>query len=149
MTGLSENTSRSRRAVLAGIVSAAALPIAAATTTAALAAVPAADPVFELIDLHRKTHAAHLAAIEVLNRFQEAGDYDHDGITDKPCHDANGAFNELVAAPAATLSGLHAKVAYLQELESEFETAWLIFECVDASDLIESFAVSLKNIGPV
>jgi hypothetical protein len=114
---------------------------------ALLSVAPAIDPVRGLIEAHRNAHAAHLAAIEELARFEEAGDWDHDGITEKPCHSANEAFAALVAAPATTLPGLLAKLAYLQDLESKFETEWMIHECVDASDLIESFTTSLKNIG--
>jgi hypothetical protein len=113
---------------------------------ALLSVAPAIDPVRGLIEAHRNAHAAHLAAIEELARFEEAGDWDHDGITEKPCHSANEAFAALVAAPATTLPGLLAKLAYLQDLESKFETEWMINDRVGAAVFIQSFAASVKSI---
>jgi hypothetical protein len=122
--------------------------VAAAIPTAALSAAPAIDPVSGLIEAHRNAHAAQLAAIGELNRLEKIHGPGHGNwITEKPCHDANEAFDALVAAPATTLPGLIAKLDYLQELSGEFETEWMISECIETSDLIESFAVSIKNIG--
>jgi hypothetical protein len=58
------NTSarHSRRSILGAIAVGSA--VAAAIPTAALAAAPAVDPIFNLIDAHRKAEAAHLAAIK-------------------------------------------------------------------------------------
>jgi hypothetical protein len=53
----------------------------------------------------------------------------------------------LVAAPATTMQGLSAKLAYFDELAGEFETEWMIRERAEAAVLIQSFAASLKNIG--
>jgi hypothetical protein len=108
----------------------------------------APDPVFELIEAHRKTHADHMAAIETLNRFERRhGPCNGNWITEKPCHIEHEAFHAFIAAPATTPQGLFAKLNYLQDLASEFETEWMIDECVYTFGLIESFAVSLKNIG--
>jgi hypothetical protein len=52
------NTSRSRRTVLAGIASAAALPIAAAIPTPAAAS---ADPIFAVMDAFRRVEAPYFA----------------------------------------------------------------------------------------
>jgi hypothetical protein len=53
---------RSRRAVLAGVASAAAIPIAAATTPlAALAAGAAVDPIFAVLDAFYRADAEYMA----------------------------------------------------------------------------------------
>jgi hypothetical protein len=116
----------------------------ALTVVPARAAVPTIDPVFELIEAHRKANAAHYAAIRELDRLEKTGFVDW-GITEKPCDDENDAFDQLVAASATTLPGIFAKVAYLREIaESE---AWMLDEREGtAVGLIESFATSIKNI---
>ena len=53
----------SRRLVLAGVASAAALPEVLATVPA-VSAMEAIDPVFGLIEAHRDTHVDHMAAID-------------------------------------------------------------------------------------
>jgi hypothetical protein len=117
--------------------------VAAAIPTVALAAAPAVDPVFDLIEIHRKAHAAHYAAIHELGRLEEAGDRNSGWITEQPCHDENDAFDELVAAAATTLPGLFDYLLEFAERE-----AWMFGERTGAATaLIESFAVSLKNIG--
>jgi hypothetical protein len=64
-------------------------------------------------------------------------------------NEENDAFEALVAAPATTLPGLLAWLDYLQELDSEFETEWMITDRAFAPALIESFAESIKTIwGP-
>ncbi len=128
-------TRRRLLTVVAGGVVAAAIP------TAILTAAPAADPLFDLIEAHRKTHITHMAALE---RRQDSR---ADWVATKPCHDEADAFAALIAAPAITPQGLLAKLAYLQHLASEFETEWMIDEQVYPLDLIQSFAASLKNIG--
>jgi hypothetical protein len=63
--------------------------------------------VFDLIDLHRKADAAHLAAIEEANRLERMRGVswvDWGSITEKPCHDENDAFEVLVGAAATTLA---------------------------------------------
>jgi hypothetical protein len=61
-------------------------------------------------------------------------------------HDENDAFEALVAAPATTLPGLLAKLDYLEELSSEFETEWMMEERADAGALCRSFAESIANL---
>jgi hypothetical protein len=138
------NTSLSRRNILGTIAAAGA---AAAIPTAALTAVPAIDPMFELIEAHRTTHIAHMASLELQNRLERKHDSRADWVSEKPCHDESDAFDALIAAPATTRQGLVAKLVYLQDLASEFETEWMIDEQVYPLALIQSFAASLKNIG--
>jgi hypothetical protein len=122
--------------------------VAAAIPTAALMAVPVVDPVFDLIEAHRKAHAAHMAALNLQNRFERRfGIGEGNWIAEKPCHEEDDVFKEMVAVPATTLPGLIATLAYFEELASEFETQWMIEERAEASVVIQSFRASLKNIG--
>jgi hypothetical protein len=122
--------------------------VAAAIPAAALAAAPAIDPVFGLIEAHRNAHATHVASLNLQNRFERRfGIGEGSWISEKPCHDENDVFEALEAEPATTMAGLLAKLDYFQELSSEFETEWMISERAEAEVLIQSFAASLKNIG--
>jgi hypothetical protein len=110
------------------------------------------DPIFAAIDAHRKANAAHEAACEELQRLERvqgatAAWANLNGMTEKPCHDENDAFAALVAAPSTTMPGLIAKLAYLQDLAHELETAWMFEDRQEiALALIESFAVSISNL---
>jgi hypothetical protein len=116
--------------------------------TAALPAAPAVDPVFGLIEIHRKAHAAHMASLELQNRFERRyGIGQGSWVSTKPCHDEDDAFTAFVAEPAATVQGLFAKLAYFDELTGELETEWMVRERAEAEVLIQSFAASLRNIG--
>jgi hypothetical protein len=111
-------------------------------------AAPAVDPVFELIEAHRKAHAAHMAALHLQTRFERRYGAGHGHwISTKPCHDEDDAFTAFVAEPAATMQGLFAKLAYFDELAGEFETEWMVHDRAEAAVLIEMFAASLRNIG--
>ena len=122
--------------------------IAAAIPTMSLAAAPAIDPVFDLIDAHRKAHAAHMASLALQERFERKYGAARGGwISQKPCCDEDDIFVALVAAPATTVQGLAAKLAYLDELAGDFETAWMVPERAEPAVLIQSFTASLKNIG--
>jgi hypothetical protein len=119
--------------------------VAAAIPTVAMTAADAIDPVFDLIEIHRKAHAAHYAAIHELGRLEEAGDWDSGWITEQPCRDENNAFDELVAAAATTLPGLFAKIDHL--LEFAEREAWMFGERKGATTaLLESFAVSVAAL---
>jgi len=134
---------QARRNLLSSTVGAAALAI-----VPALPGVAAVDPLFDLIAIHRKAHIAHMASLELQARFgRRYGIGRGDWISTKPCHDEDDAFEALIAAPAITPQGLLAKLAYLQELASEFETEWMIDDRMYPLGLIQSFAASLKNIG--
>jgi hypothetical protein len=101
---------RSRRAVLAGIASAAALPIAAGIPTTAAAT---ADPIFAAIDAHRRADAACLAVDGDIP--DELGDQ---------CHEA---YLAVVRTRPVTPAGLAALTTWVREL-----TDWL---CANSSIL--------------
>ena len=83
------------------------LTVAAAGATAlalppSTAAAPAVDPIINLIEAHRKAHAAHMASLELQNRFERRyGAGQGSWVSTKPCHDEDDAFVAFVAAPAA------------------------------------------------
>jgi hypothetical protein len=105
----------------------AAAGAASAIVAPALPAASTIDPIFELIEAHRKAHAAHMASLKLQNCFECRYGAGRGGwISEKPCHDEDSAFTEMVAAPATTLPGLIAKLDYFQELSSEFETEWMV-----------------------
>jgi hypothetical protein len=105
------------------------------------------DPVFGLIEAHRKAHAAHVASLELQNRFERRYGSGHGSwISTQPCHAEDDAFEAFVAAPATTIQGLRAKMAYFEELASEFETEWMVYDRVACPALIESFTASLANV---
>jgi hypothetical protein len=131
------------------------LTVAAAGATAlalppSTAAAPAVDPIINLIEAHRKAHAAHMASLELQNRFERRyGAGQGSWVSTKPCHDENEAFEAFIAAPATTLPSLLAKLDYMEELSSEFETEWMIEERPDPGVLFRSFAESIANISAV
>jgi hypothetical protein len=141
------NTSVTRRniiTVIAGIGAAASGLTVAPAAGAALAI----DPTFDLIDTHRKAHAAHMAALDSQARLEEKhGIGDWSWVSRKQCCDEDDIFMALVAAPATTVQGLAAKLAYFDELAGEFETEWMVPERAEPAVLIQSFTASLKNIG--
>jgi hypothetical protein len=105
------------------------------------------DPVFGLIEVHRKAHAAHVASLELQSRFERRYGAGHGSwISTQPCHDEDDAFEAFLAAPATTIQGLRAKMAYFEELASEFETEWMVYDRALCPALIESFTASLANI---
>src|SRR5450631_2764714 len=142
-------------AAVASAVSAGTLAAATAMDPSVPAAVTAPrhsspDPVFGLIEAHRKAHAAHIASLELQNRFERRyGIGQGSWISTQPCHDEDDAFETFVAAPATTIQGLRAKMAYFEELASEFETEWMVYDRVACPALIESFTASLANITAV
>jgi hypothetical protein len=139
-------------AAVASVVSAGTLAAAAAMDPSVPAAVTmprhsTPDPAFALIEAHRKAHAAHMAALKLQNRFERRYGIGHGGwISTQPCHDEDDAFVTMIEAPATSLPGLSAKLAYLQGLGSEFETEWMIEDRADAGALVRSFAASIANV---
>jgi hypothetical protein len=104
------------------------------------------DPVYGLIEAHRKANDAHYAAIRELDRLEKIDGFIDWGITEKPCQQENEAFESLVTAVATTLPGVFAKVDYLRDLAER--EAWMFDDREGtAISLIESFVASLKNIG--
>jgi hypothetical protein len=130
----------SRRAALVGVASAVALPTTAAATV---------DPIFAAIDEHQKAHAAHLAALDEINRIEkvDGGWRDWGHIAEQPCHADNDTFEILLGTAAVTLPGLLAKLTYLRTFAAGNES-WMLDEQEGASlALIDSFTASLKNAG--
>jgi hypothetical protein len=137
------NTSRSRRTVLAGIASAAALPIAAAVPTTGLANPPNGfhkvidpdgrlwfaadepDPAFAVIAAMRAAHAAHGEACDVLAEAEErygfhsaeAEDvYERQGAA---CDASCAAACSLAITPPTTLAGIVAVLRFANQFEDE------------------------------
>jgi hypothetical protein len=134
----------SRRSVLGAIAAATAAGATALTLAPARATTPEADPIYAAIERHKAANAGHLAALEELNRLEKTGLRDW-GITEKPCHDENDAFDCLVKAAATTVPGIFAKLDYLREVAED--AAWMLDEREGtALNLIESFAASIKTI---
>jgi hypothetical protein len=113
---------RSRRAVLAGIASAAVLPIAAATLTTALTAVPAVDPAFALIAEKRAADIAHGEAIDVCDledlrdRTSDAAIQAQDN-SEAACHAVFAIDWKLARTVPTTLAGVAAVLRFANEIE--------------------------------
>jgi hypothetical protein len=123
---------------------------AAPVLTPATSTSPEIDPVFALIDAHRKACNAHVAAMQLQNRIEKTrGSFAANWVAEKPCRDENEAFAGLVFSVATTLPGLEAKLAYLRELAEDDEWGWVFDEREGtALGLIESFCGSIGNVLP-
>ena len=108
------------------------------------------DPVFGLIEAHRKADRDHEAALDEQDRLERIGDdAAADPAGEASCHAAFKAFDLLLAAAATTLPGIVAKLAYLQEI-AERGDAWMLTDRPDAAiHLLESFAASVANVWAV
>jgi hypothetical protein len=103
--------------------------VAATIVSPAFATAPANDPIFAAIDEHRKAHAAHMESLARQSRLERKhGIGSCRWVSEKACNEEDGAFDTLVTAPATTLPGLIAWLDYLQELASEFETEWMMYD---------------------
>jgi hypothetical protein len=85
----------------------------------------------------------------VQDRFERRFGVDDrsDEISERACNAEYDAFEALVAGVATTRPGLLAWLAYLQELDSAFETEWMIVDRLFVPNLIKSFVASLENVG--
>jgi hypothetical protein len=117
------NTSKSRRAVLAGIASAAAGgAVAAAIPIAAVAGIPA-DPAFTLIAEKRAADVAHCKAIDVWSEFEERGDFssaahlEAEDNCEAACHFVNEIDWKLANTIPTTLAGVAAVLRFANEIE--------------------------------
>jgi hypothetical protein len=134
----------SRRRILSVTIGA----VAATISTPAFATAPANDPLFDLIEAHRRAHITHLESLALQTRLeQKHGNGSCGWVSEKPCLDEDEAFEALIAGTAVSLAGLLAKLDYLQNLDNDDETEWMLHERIHAPALIESFVASLKNIG--
>jgi hypothetical protein len=98
--GISENTSQSRRAVLAGMASAAAVPIAAAVPTIAEAST---DPIFTALDAFYRADAEYMAWEGSEEGLDELGDVQ------------SAADHLVVQTRPTTLAGLVALTTWVRE----------------------------------
>src|SRR6266849_4745435 len=73
------------------------------------------DPVFGLIDAHRKASLVHLASLREQERLEKA-DIWHCDAAEQACHEEFRIFDALLVAAAMTLPGLVAKLFYLQDI---------------------------------
>ncbi|MEH2468851.1 hypothetical protein V1281_001893 [Nitrobacteraceae bacterium AZCC 2161] len=112
------------------------------------APVASTDPMFGLIEAHRKAHAAWEASLDELERLEKIHGYGADGlsaVTEEPCRSAHDAFIALADGAATTLPGLRAKAKYLQDL-TEIE-AWMFVDYDDvAAHLVSGLVASMENI---
>jgi hypothetical protein len=116
----------------------------AATIPELAAGIPTSDPVFDLIEAHRKAEVRWVASLQELERLEKAGVNGSD-VDEQPCHDAYEAFDAVVIVGATTLPGLVAKLFYLQDIASR--EPWMLNGRPDAAILLlEGFAASVANV---
>jgi hypothetical protein len=138
-------------AAVASVVSAGSLAAAAARAPDVPAAVTiprhsTPDPMFGMIEAHRRASAAHGIALVAQARLEQIGDLDAAwSISEQPCHAEFNAFDALLSAAATTVPGIVAQLAYLQEIAEH--DAWRFSDREDsATMLLEGFAASIANI---
>jgi hypothetical protein len=138
-------------AAVASVVSAGTLAAAAAMDPSVPAAVTMPrrsnpDPVFGLIEAHRRASAAHGIALGEQSRLEQIGDLDAAwSIFEQPCHDEFNAFDALLSAEAITVPGIVAQLAYLQEIAEH--NAWMFSDREDSAPrLLKGFAASIANV---
>jgi hypothetical protein len=131
-------------AVGAGTLAAAAMdPSVPAAVTVPRHSRP--DPVFGLIEAHRKADLCHEAALDEQEHLERIGDEAADWVGEAPCHAEFNALDVLLAAPATTLPGIVAKLAYLQDIAERDE--WMFDDRTgSARRLIEGLAASIANV---
>jgi hypothetical protein len=137
-------------AAVASVVSAGTLAAATAMDPSVPAAVTMSsssrpDPVFGLIEAHRRASAAHAMLVEQA-RLEQIGDLDAAwSIAEQPCHDDFGAFDALLSAEATTVPGIVAQLVCLQEIAEH--TAWMFSDREDSAPrLLKGFAASIANV---
>jgi len=103
------------------------------------------DPVFGLIEAHRKAGRDHDAALVEQERLERIGDKAADWVGEAPCHAEFEAFDVLLSAAASTVPGILAQLSYLQEIAKR--NAWMFSDRADSAPrLIEGFAASIANV---
>jgi hypothetical protein len=136
-------------AAVASVVSAGTLAAAAAMDPSVPAAVTmprhnTPDPVFGLIEAHRRASAAHGSALDEQTRL-ELGDPLADLVGEQTCHAEFNAFDALLSAAATTVTGIVAQLAYLQEIAER--DAWMFNDREDSAiRLLKGFAASIASV---
>jgi hypothetical protein len=104
------------------------------------------DPVFGLIEAHRRASAAHGIALVEQARLEQIGDLDAAwSNAEQPCHAEFNAFDALLSAEATTVPGIVAQLAYLQDIAEH--DAWMFSDREDSAPrLLKSFAASIANV---
>jgi hypothetical protein len=107
------------------------------------------DPMFGMIEAHRKADRDHEAALDEQDRLERIGDdAAADLAAEASCHAAFKAFDALLSAAATTVPGILAQLAYLQEIARR--EAWMFNDRADSAPrLIEGFAASIANVRAV
>jgi len=106
------------------------------------------DPMFGMIEAHRKADRDFDAALDEQERLERIGDEAADWVSEAPCHAAFKAFDALLSAAATTVPGILAQLAYLQEIAKR--DAWMLNDRADSAPrLIEGFAASIANVRAV
>jgi hypothetical protein len=138
-------------AAVASAVSAGTLAAAAAMDPSVPAAVTmpghsTPDPVFGLIEAHRKAGCDHEAALVEQARLEQIGDNAAAWlVSEAPCNAEFKAFDTLLSAAATTVPGIVAQLAYLQDIATR--KAWMFTDRDDAAiNLLEGFAASIANL---
>ena len=138
-------------AAVASVVSAGTLAAAAAMDPSVPAAVTTPrrstpDPVFGLIEAHRRASAAHGSALDEQARLEQIGDNAAAWlVSEAPCHAEFNAFDALLSAAATTVPGIVAQLAYLQEIAEH--NAWMFSDHEDSAPrLLKGFAASIANV---
>ena len=106
------------------------------------------DPMFGMIEAHRKADRDHESALDEQER-QRIGDHAAANLAgEASCHPAFKAFDALLSAAATTVPGILAQLAYLQEIAKR--DAWMFSDRADSAPrLIEGFSASIANVRAV
>jgi len=127
-------------AMAPNVPAAVTVPLAPATAGSATPE----DPVFGLIDAHRKASLVYLASLREQERLEKA-DIWHCDAAEQACHEEFRIFDALLVAAATTLPGLVAKLIYLQDIANR--EAWMLEDRPDAAiHLLEGFMASVTNV---
>jgi hypothetical protein len=128
--------------------------VAAGGTVLALATVPPApaasaqaspqDPVFGLIEVHRRARVWYLASLDEQNRLERLDDPAAELVAEGPCNAEFEALDILINTPAVTFAGLLAWASYLDEIRRTEE--WMFTDNPFAPALIATFAEALGNL---
>jgi hypothetical protein len=105
------------------------------------------DPMFGMVEAHRRASAAHGIALGEQAQLEQIGDIDAAAwsIAEQPCHDEFGAFDALLSAEATTVPGIVAQLAYLQEIAEH--DAWMFSDREDSAPrLLKGFAAFIANV---